>query len=400
MWNHSCPLPWEAVDVTYNICTNVARMEDTSTRIPSERNVEDIRNRVQAGVHMCVILMTMMSIGLYASTVVLRDPNEAAGNAEQDDGYITLMPQRIAPFKNLDAMDQTTRLYVHKSLTLPRTNFNIANLTSTVNVEPSRIVGIEYSTTLVWTSDADRAMNFQPTPDVYGLAGLYVSSQGGSVKYTALVRMNRSICQGRETSWTCQRNDNHASFDNDYCVIIMESHSLQGLLAAVKTAVSNGVVDMDENIVRGAYCGNPLLQRVAAGGNNVFMLNHKHNTENPSKDYYLCKYNTATDEVSQCIDLANKAVGYKRPLALLYDNVTDSVVSVQYSTQDKLNILVFEGQALNLKALFRPLPSPSGFLLHSEFLEGNIVFHGDLSLYEPDAILNLESGQDITVRPM
>ncbi|GFE54391.1 serine threonine kinase, putative [Babesia ovis] len=366
---------------------------------PVDTQEDGTNTRAQNYLHFCVLFLTLTSIVLYTSSSDFKDD---------------LTPQkrhRMPGFKLTELSVPSVKVYVHQALTLPRTSFQLPNFEDTINVEASRIVGIETETTLSWTRNAENALNALPSVNKYGLTGIYVSSIGdttanrsgqaiadvGDYLFTGLLRLPIEVCSGQGYSWTCQPGAQEETYDNTYCVVVLQSKSLESLLSVAKEASSTQKVRLSDPTVKGAFCGNPLLQRIAAGGNAVYILNRRVGAEKPDDNYMLCKFNTETRELSQCFDIVTRNADATMPLCLVYVKHADTVVSLQYNGDYVLYAAAFDGQELDFKVLFRPLPSSSGFLIYTDVYEGNVIFHGDLSLYEVDTVLNLQSGTDVTM---
>lgn len=150
-------------------------------------------------------------------------------------------------FKFNKTTDASVKIYAHQALTLPRTNFHLANLEDHINIEPSRIIGIEKETTLLWERDADNALNLKPSTNLYGLTALYAHSLGERDVFTGLLRMPRSVCSDRAYSWTCQDNQKHDAFDHSYCVVVLQSDTLQQLLDSAHKATETQQIALTGN---------------------------------------------------------------------------------------------------------------------------------------------------------
>lgn len=375
-------------------------MDEAAATPPVEAHSQEMRARMMGYIHICMVIVTLTSIILYTSTEAIPDLNSETNLEPQRAGFDIMYPPKAMQIAQIDPAMPNTKVYLHNALTLARTNFNLANLAKTVNIEPSRILGVANDSTLRWTSHSEKALNFAPHNKLYGLTGLYVTSFNGNEKVTAMLRMPREVCQAQTTSWTCQSKEENKHFDNTHCVVIIAASTVNDVLDVAKVAAETQKINLNEPVIKGAFCGNPLLQRIAAGYNSVFFLNRKQESEGTDRDYMLCKYNTETMELSQCTDIGTKYARYNKPMALIYDAFVDAVFTLQYDRDRVPSMLAFDGQVLNPKTMINSFPSPSGFFLHSESFDGNIVFHGDLSIYEVECIVNLESGRVVTIRPI
>ncbi|ORM41525.1 uncharacterized protein BXIN_2443 [Babesia sp. Xinjiang] len=350
-----------------------------------EPHVRDSHSRSPRLVHLCILLLTVTSLALYTST-----------SDFSEDSSLLLRP-RAPPFRLTELSLPSIKVYLHPALTLPRTNFQLPDLAKNINIEASRILGIEKNTTLNWSSDTESALNLAPSLNIYGLTGIYVHVDNNTQVFTALLRMPIETCRGQMLSWTCQRDDKHAVYDNTHCVVVLQAGGLQSLLIAARDAHKTQSIALTDTQVKGAFCGNPLLQRIAAGDKAVYLLNHKLDTDDAENDYLLCKYSIENREMSQCFDIEARNETFNMPLALIYIRHTDTVLVVHYKTEEYLNAIAFDGQALDFKVIFRPLTSNSGFIIYTDSYGGNVIFHGDLPLYEVDTVLNMESGSDLTM---
>eukprot|EP00371_Babesia_bovis_P000934 XP_001609581.1 hypothetical protein [Babesia bovis T2Bo] len=135
----------------------------------------------------------------------------------------------------------TIKIKLHKSLTLPRTVYQLPNLEKTINIEASRIIDIEKNSTLTWTRNSPTAINLYPSVNPYGLAGLYMNSNNEEYGYTALLRLPYEICKEQTYSWTCQKQD---EYDNTYCIVVMQSKWLEPLLKVAQNAAETQTIDI------------------------------------------------------------------------------------------------------------------------------------------------------------
>nr|BAN65911.1 hypothetical protein [Babesia bovis] len=330
--------------------------------------------------HLSILLTVMTIVLLYGSNISNRD--------------IAYTKRRPTGLKLTELSMPTIKIKLHKSLTLPRTVYQLPNLEKTINIEASRIIDIEKNSTLTWTRNSPTAINLYPSVNPYGLAGLYMNSNNEEYGYTALLRLPYEICKEQTYSWTCQKQD---EYDNTYCIVVMQSKWLEPLLKVAQNAAETQTIDITGRMVKGTFCGNPMLQRIAAGNNAVYLLNHKNDPKNVKSDHLLCKYNTDAKELSLCYNIRIRNMEATMPQALIYVRKNDTLVCPKYIADERLHISTFDGKELNDKVMYKPLPISSGFLIHTDSYEGNVIFHGDLSIYEVDTVLNLQTGTDVTI---
>ncbi|CDR94874.1 hypothetical protein, conserved [Babesia bigemina] len=356
--------------------------------IGHEHQVDHQQRAGRALARICVLFFMSFAIIIYHFSIDLPD---SAPPVEV---------HKTPGIKFNDAAFSTVKIYVHQALTLPRTTLQLAGMVDIINVEPSRILGIEKQTTLRWERDADNALNLAPSNTVYGLTSIYAHTEKDHDVFTAVMRMPLSVCNGLYYSWTCQKNERHELYDNSYCVVLMQSESLQTILDAARDATQTEKIRLEEPYVIGAFCGNPMLQRITAGRRSVYLLNRKKESQDPDRDYLLCRFSKAHRELSQCTDVGMKKYAFGMPLALMYSSAVDTAVTVQYQDNDTLKLITFDGQHLNPKAILKAMPSSSGFLMYSNSYEGSVIFHADLTLLEVDTVVDLESGHDLTIGVM
>ncbi|GIX65355.1 uncharacterized protein BcabD6B2_47900 [Babesia caballi] len=314
--------------------------------------------------------------------------------------------RREIEWDNVDTSKLAVKVYVHPALTLPRTNFQMPELVAQANVEPSRIVGIEQGTTLDWANDAGNAVNFTPSANTHGLTAIFTHAEGDTLVYTGILRMPRELCNGKSYSWTCQGDPRHSAYDGSHCVVVLQAARLEELLERATKAVETKDIALKDPMVRGAFCGNPLLQRIAAGRNSVFMMNGKAAPEagEDAREGFLCKFSVDSGDLSQCIDFKLRHLQCGMPLALLYNSSADAVATVQYLEESAIHVVAYDGQTLDPKMVFKTLESPSGgwcetrksraagFFINSETYEDIVLFSCDVEYQAKAALLNFVSG--------
>ncbi|GBE61929.1 hypothetical protein, conserved [Babesia ovata] len=303
---------------------------------------------VRAFARVCVLFFMSLAVIVYHFSLDLPDSTPA-------------IEVRQTPAVKFNDMSVTSlKIYVHPALTLPRTSFQLAGMADKINVEPSRILGIEKQTTLRWERDAENALNLSPSNTLYGLTSIYTHMEKEGEMFTGILRMPLSVCRHSYYSWTCQNSEKHAAYDSSYCVVVLQSDSLQTILDTARDAAQTEQIELKEPYVKGTFCGNPMLQRIAAGPDSVYLLNSKKESQEPERDYLLCRFNIEHGELSQCIDVGTKKYSLGMALALMYSPMVDTVATVQYQDTDTLKLVTFDGQQLNTKAILKQLPSASG----------------------------------------